>query len=124
MGTTRRADVQPLAAVYSFSKRCGLFSGVALRFQKYSCRRACSIRDSAVESKVIQVKVKPNSRVSSFEQAEGGTWLARLRSPPVDGKANEELIALLAKHFGCRKADVSIKSGASGRMKLVRIETE
>jgi uncharacterized protein YggU (UPF0235/DUF167 family) len=42
----------------------------------------------------------------------------------VDGKANEELIALLAKHFECRKVDVSIKSGASGRMKLVRIETE
>lgn len=77
-----------------------------------------------METRVIQVKVKPNSRVSSFEQVEGGTWLARLKSPPVDGKANEELIALLAKHFECRKADVSIKSGASGRMKLVRIETE
>ena len=86
--------------------------------------RHCANRESAVESKVIQVKVKPNSRVSSFEEAEDGTWLAKLKSPPVDGKANEELIALLAKHFGCRKADVSIKSGASGRMKLVRIETE
>ena len=77
-----------------------------------------------METRVIQVKVKPNSRVSSFEQVEDGTWLAKLKSPPVDGKANEELIALLAKHFGCRKADVAIKSGASGRMKLVRIDTE
>jgi len=40
----------------------------------------------------------------------------------VDGKANEELIALVAKHFGCRKAAVSIRSGASGRMKLVKID--
>jgi len=71
---------------------------------------------------VIQVKVKPNSRISAFEQAEGGTWLARLRSAPIDGKANEELIALVADHFQCRKSAVSIKSGASGRMKLVRIE--
>jgi uncharacterized protein (TIGR00251 family) len=77
-----------------------------------------------VATRVIQVKVKPNSRVSSFGQAEDGTWLAKLKSPPVDGKANEELITLLAKHFECRKVDVSIKSGASGRMKLVRIETE
>ena len=71
---------------------------------------------------VIQVKVKPNSRISALEQAEDGTWLARLRSAPIDGKANEELIALVADHFQCRKSAVSIKSGASGRMKLVRIE--
>lgn len=74
--------------------------------------------------KTIQIKVKPNSRVSLLEQKEDGTWLAQLKSPPVDGKANEELIALVAKHFGCRKSEVEIKSGGSGRVKLVRIETE
>ena len=42
---------------------------------------------------VIQIKVKPNSRASRLEQQEDGTWLAQLKSPPVDGKANEELIA-------------------------------
>jgi uncharacterized protein (TIGR00251 family) len=55
-------------------------------------------------------------------QQPDGTWLANLKSPPVDGKANEELVALVAELFKCRKADVSIKSGASGRMKLVKIE--
>ena len=73
--------------------------------------------------KTIQVKVKPNSRASLLEQREDGTWLAQLKSPPVDGKANEELIALVAKHFRCRKSEVEIKSGASGRVKLVRIES-
>ena len=72
---------------------------------------------------VIRVKVKPNSRTSAFEAVEGGTWLARLRSAPIDGKANEELVALVAEHFKCRKAAVSIKSGAASRMKWVRIET-
>ena len=73
--------------------------------------------------KVIQVKVKPNARTSSFEPAGAeGLWLAQLKSPPVDGKANAELIALVAKHFSCPRAAVSIKSGESGRMKLVRIE--
>ena len=70
----------------------------------------------------LQVKVKPNARVSRLEQAVDGTWLAQLKSPPVDGKANEELIALVAKQFGCRKAAVFIMSGASGRMKLVKID--
>jgi uncharacterized protein (TIGR00251 family) len=55
--------------------------------------------------------------------ARDGTWSAKLKAPPVDGKANEELIALVAEQFGCRKAAVSIKSGASGRVKLVKIET-
>jgi uncharacterized protein (TIGR00251 family) len=70
----------------------------------------------------LQVKVKPNARASLLEQAADGSWLAQLKSPPVDGKANEELIALVARQFGCRKKDVSIRSGASGRMKLVQID--
>jgi uncharacterized protein len=70
----------------------------------------------------IQVKVKPNSRVSTLEQGSDGVWQARLKAPPVDGKANAELVALIADHFGCRKADVVIRSGAGGRMKLVRID--
>lgn len=72
--------------------------------------------------RVIQVKVKPNSRASVLEQKDDGTWLAQLKSPPVDGKANEELLTLVAKHFECRKSDVSIKAGASARVKLIRIE--
>ena len=71
---------------------------------------------------VISVKVKPNSRVSALAQPENGVWLAQLRSAPVDGKANEELLTLVARHFGCRKSAVSLKSGASARTKLVRIE--
>ncbi len=72
--------------------------------------------------RIIQIKVKPNSRVSLLQQNEDGTWLAQIKSPPVDGKANEELVALVAKHFECRKSEVFIKSGGSSRLKLVQIE--
>ena len=75
-----------------------------------------------VRTAVIQVRVKPRARVSVLTPESGGVWLAQLKSPPVDGKANEELVALVARHFGCAKSAVSIKSGASGRTKLVRIE--
>ena len=70
---------------------------------------------------VIQVKVKPSSRTSSLEQIDDGTWLAHVGAAPVEGKANEELVALVASRFRCRKSAVSIRSGASGRVKLVRI---
>jgi len=73
--------------------------------------------------KTIQVKVKPNARISILEAPlEGNIWFARLKSPPVDGKANQELVALVAKRFGCAKAQVSIRSGASARVKRVHIE--
>ena len=68
----------------------------------------------------LQVKVKPNARTSSLAQVDDGSWVATLKSPPVDGKANTELIALVAGHFGCHKADVSIKAGAGGRIKLTK----
>jgi uncharacterized protein YggU (UPF0235/DUF167 family) len=71
---------------------------------------------------ILEIKVKPNARVSALEQTDGGTWLARLKAAPVEGKANEELIALVARHFDCRKSAVSIKAGASARTKLVRID--
>jgi uncharacterized protein YggU (UPF0235/DUF167 family) len=75
----------------------------------------------ATQPVVIQVRVKPSSRSSTLERGEDGTWLAHVKAAPIDGKANEELVALVASRFNCRKSAVSIKSGGSGRMKLVRI---
>ncbi|MFX8008231.1 DUF167 domain-containing protein [Acinetobacter baumannii] len=46
-----------------------------------------------------------------------------MKAPPVDGKANAELIALVAKHFGVAKSAVDIDSGGGSRFKRVRIET-
>ncbi len=70
---------------------------------------------------ILSVKVKPNARTSSLIQDPDGSWRAQLKARPVDGKANAELVALIAKHFECSKASVVIKSGASGRTKLVTV---
>ncbi len=75
-----------------------------------------------MSGRILEVRVKPNARASLLTQAEDGSWLAQLKAAPVDGKANQELIALVARQFGCAKAAVTIKSGASGRLKRVRIE--
>jgi uncharacterized protein (TIGR00251 family) len=71
---------------------------------------------------LLQVKVKPRSRTSDLLQQSDGSWIAHLKSPPVDGKANAELVALVAAHFRRPKAAVTIKAGASGRLKIVRVE--
>jgi uncharacterized protein len=72
--------------------------------------------------KIISVKVKPGARASTLSQASGGEWLAQLRSPPVDGKANAELVELVARQFGCAKSAVSIRSGASSRTKRIALD--
>ncbi len=72
--------------------------------------------------RTIQVKVKPNSSSAGLEAMSDGTWVARVKARPVDGKANKELIALIAQHFKLRKAQVSIKSGGAARMKLIQLE--
>ena len=70
---------------------------------------------------ILMIKAKPNARVASLMQQDDGTWLAQLKSAPVDGKANEELIALVARQFGCRKSQVTIRTGAGSRLKRVEI---
>jgi uncharacterized protein (TIGR00251 family) len=71
---------------------------------------------------VIRVKVKPNARTASFVQSPDGSWLAKVSAPAREGKANRELIELIARHFGCAKSAVSIRRGASARTKVVRVE--
>jgi uncharacterized protein YggU (UPF0235/DUF167 family) len=69
----------------------------------------------------LLVKAKPNARLSSLTRQDDGTWLAQLKSAPVDGKANAELIALVAKQFGCAKSAVTIKTGAGSKLKRVTV---
>ncbi|TAN11347.1 MAG: DUF167 domain-containing protein [Burkholderiaceae bacterium] len=90
-------------------------------------------------SLTLCVRVKPGSRISELTQDADGTWLARLKAPPVDGKANAELVALVARRFGVPKANaelvalvarrfgvpkanVTIAAGLAGRIKRVRVE--
>jgi hypothetical protein len=70
---------------------------------------------------IITVKVRPSARSSSLEEQGDGTFVANLKAPPVDGKANAELVVLVARRFRVPKACVTIKTGAGGRVKLVSV---
>ena len=69
----------------------------------------------------LAIHATPGARRTEAAGPHGGLLRVRLAAPPVDGKANAELIALLAGHFGCRKQDVTIKAGAGARLKRVTI---
>jgi uncharacterized protein len=72
----------------------------------------------------IRVKVKPNSKIPRIIEEEDNSLTIYLKSPPVDGKANQELIKVLAERFDVAKSRITIKSGLSSRQKLVEIDTE
>ncbi|MBE9036882.1 DUF167 domain-containing protein [aff. Roholtiella sp. LEGE 12411] len=71
-----------------------------------------------------KVKVKPHSKQQKIEEQPDGSLIVYLKSPPVDGKANEELIKLLAEKFDVSKSRIRIKTGLSYRQKLIEINTD
>lgn len=69
----------------------------------------------------IKIRVKPNSKITSVKQQEDGSCVVSLTATPVEGKANVQLIKVLADHFLVAKSSITIKSGLKSRDKLVII---
>ncbi|OAB59328.1 hypothetical protein AY600_19320 [Phormidium willei BDU 130791] len=71
---------------------------------------------------MFNVKVKPNSKQQAIILEDDGSLTVRLQSPPVEGKANKELIQVLADRFGVRQSQISIRSGERSRTKRVEVD--
>jgi len=69
----------------------------------------------------IQVKVKPNSKTEELSR-EGNSFIAKVKEPPKEGRANQAVIKLLAEHFGVSQSQVNILSGFRSRNKVVEVE--
>ncbi|HVB72331.1 MAG TPA: DUF167 domain-containing protein [Ktedonobacteraceae bacterium] len=68
----------------------------------------------------LTVRVIPRSNRNAIEW-EKGMLRVRLTAPPVDGAANDALIALLAQRLGLPRRSISIVHGATARQKIVEI---
>jgi uncharacterized protein len=71
---------------------------------------------------IIGVKVNPRASCDEIVGWHGGALKVRIAAPPVDGKANDALRALLAKRLGLRVSAVSIAAGAGSAYKRVAID--
>jgi uncharacterized protein (TIGR00251 family) len=69
----------------------------------------------------LDVRVIPRAGRSGFAGLRDGALLVKLAAAPVDGAANDELIALIAKTLRVPKRDITIVSGERSRSKRVRI---
>jgi uncharacterized protein (TIGR00251 family) len=77
--------------------------------------------ESTPEGVVIAVRVIPRSGRSGVAGTRGGALLVRLNAPPVEGAANDELVAVIAAALGVSRRAVTIVSGERSRTKRVRI---
>ncbi|HAC33747.1 MAG TPA: YggU family protein [Gammaproteobacteria bacterium] len=66
--------------------------------------------------------LQPGASRSEWAGEHGDVIKIRIKAPPVDGKANAELIRFLAAEFSVSKRAVSILSGELNRRKRVSIE--
>jgi uncharacterized protein (TIGR00251 family) len=66
--------------------------------------------------------VIPRAPWTRVDGTRGGAILIRLAAPPVDGAANDALIAFLAEALVLPRRNISIVSGEKSRDKRVRIE--
>ena len=71
----------------------------------------------------LTVRVVPRASKPGIAGVRDGALLVRLRSPPVEGAANAELIEIIAKTFGAARRDVSLESGERSKLKRVAIDT-
>jgi len=71
---------------------------------------------------VVQLQVLPRSSRDGLGDTHDNRLKVKLTAAPVDGKANQVLVAFLAKAFGLPKTRVHIDKGANSRQKTVRLE--
>ena len=71
---------------------------------------------------VLVVRVTPRAGRDEIAGWLGDELRVRLRAPPVDGRANEALLRLLASRLDVTPSSIELVSGATARVKRVRVE--
>ena len=70
----------------------------------------------------LAVRLQPRAKREEVVGERGGAVVVRVTAPPVDGRANAALCALIAERAGVAKGSVSVVRGHSSRDKVVRVE--
>lgn len=74
------------------------------------------------DSALLRVRVQPRASKDEVVGWAGATLRVRVRAAPVDGEANDALLALLARTFRVPRSAVTLMRGSHARDKLVSIQ--
>jgi uncharacterized protein (TIGR00251 family) len=70
----------------------------------------------------LSVRLTPRAARDEVLGFEGGVLRVRVKAPPVEGRANDALLRLLAKVLGVRRSALAIVRGQTSRDKVVQVE--
>jgi len=70
---------------------------------------------------ILNIKVRPNAIESKVVEKNSNFWKVDISELPIKGRANKELISLLASEFQTPKSNIVIIRGLKSKEKLVKI---
>lgn len=80
--------------------------------------------DARADSVRLSVRVQPRASRDEIVGVRDGVLRVRLRAPPVDGAANDALVAFIAQELGVPRRRVRIVSGFGSRRKILEVDPE
>lgn len=69
----------------------------------------------------ISVKAKTGSKKDEVIKIDEKNFIVKVKKRPIDGKANEAIVGLLAKYFDISRSKVIIISGLNNSNKIIEI---
>ncbi len=70
----------------------------------------------------IVVQVQPRAKQNQLLHYADGVWHLRIAAPPVEGKANQELVKFLSEVLGISKASLTIERGLTAKRKVIAVK--
>jgi uncharacterized protein len=72
---------------------------------------------------LLKIKVIASSPKNEVITHTGDTMRIKIKAPPEKGKANEELVKFLSKHFNVPQSAILLKAGKNSAKKIVEVKT-
>ncbi len=71
---------------------------------------------------LLRLHVQPRAKRTAFAGAHGDAMKLRVAAPPVDGSANQAVLAFIAEILGVPRRAVTLRSGDTSRQKVVQVD--
>ena len=70
----------------------------------------------------LRVRVAPGAHRTELVGRLGDAWKLRVSAPPERGRANDEVVALLAAELGLARSEIRVVAGQTARDKVVEVD--
>ncbi len=69
----------------------------------------------------LLIRIVPNAKQSEAVGWEGQTLKVRIAAPPIEGRANEELVRLMSELCDCAPSQIEILKGLGSKQKTLDV---